>query len=339
MSDFSTIGAARKRSAWQGFAPDGRQPPAEADAAAGVEFVSRRRGGSSLDDADLVKLLGHSQVYREYERAFAQATGLPLALRPPTMWSLVHRGRRCENPLCALLAGSRKACTACLEMQEKACRPDAAATLTCHAGLCETAVPVRAGEQLVGYLQTGQVLLHKPTPARFRRIVRRLVERGCDIDPRELESAYFQSHVFSPAQYAGIVHLLEMFAMHLGSLSNQIVLRDEAGESPFSRRVKAYVAEHQSDPIHLDEAAEALHVSTFYFCKMFKKATGLTFTDYLGRLRIERTKKLLLDPHRRVSEIAYEVGFGSLTHFNRVFRRLVGKSPSSYRRAAWRLRT
>jgi AraC-like DNA-binding protein len=338
MSDFSTVGASRESSAWESVVPGSGQPPVEGCAPAGPEPLSHRRARSSHDDVDLVKQLGHSQVYREYERAFAQATGLPLVLRPPTMWSLVHRGRRCENPLCALLAGSRKACAACLEMQEKVCRPDAAATLTCHAGLCETAVPVRAGEQLVGYLQTGQVLLHKPTPARFRRIVRKLAERGCDIDPREIEHTYFQSHVFSPAQYAGIVHLLEMFAMHLGSLSNQIVLRDEAGESPFSRRVKAYVAEHQTDPIHLDEAAEALHVSTFYFCKMFKKATGLTFTDYLGRLRIERTKTLLLDPHRRVSEIAYEVGFGSLTHFNRVFRRLVGKSPSSYRRAAWRLR-
>ena len=51
---------------------------------------------------------------------------------------------------------------------------------------------------------------------------------------------------------------------------------------------------------------------------MFKKPTGLTFTDYLGRVRVEQAKRLLLNPHLRVSEIAYAVGFQSLTHFNRI---------------------
>jgi YesN/AraC family two-component response regulator len=64
---------------------------------------------------------------------------------------------------------------------------------------------------------------------------------------------------------------------------------------------------------------------------MFKKATGLTFTDYLGRIRVEKAKNLLLNPHLRVSEIAYTVGFQSLTHFNRVFRKLTGESPTDFR--------
>jgi AraC-like DNA-binding protein len=64
---------------------------------------------------------------------------------------------------------------------------------------------------------------------------------------------------------------------------------------------------------------------------MFKKATGINFTDYLSRVRIEKAKNLLLNPNLRVSEIAYEVGFQSLTHFNRVFKRVVGQSPTEYR--------
>jgi AraC-like DNA-binding protein len=64
---------------------------------------------------------------------------------------------------------------------------------------------------------------------------------------------------------------------------------------------------------------------------MFKKATGINFTDYLSRVRTERAKNLLLNPNLRVSEIAYEVGFQSLTHFNRVFKRILGRSPTDYR--------
>jgi transcriptional regulator GlxA family with amidase domain len=52
---------------------------------------------------------------------------------------------------------------------------------------------------------------------------------------------------------------------------------------------------------------------------MVKKATGLTFTDYLGRVRVEKAKNLLLNPHLQVSEMAYAAGFQSLTHINRLF--------------------
>lgn len=72
-------------------------------------------------------------------------------------------------------------------------------------------------------------------------------------------------------------------------------------------------------------------MSTFYFCKKFKKATGLNFTDYLSRLRIENAKDFLLNRNYRISEIAYAVGFQSLTHFNRVFKRVAGQSPTEYR--------
>jgi len=81
----------------------------------------------------------------------------------------------------------------------------------------------------------------------------------------------------------------------------------------------------------LSQVAKAVNTSSFYFCKMFRKVTGINFTDYLSRLRIERAKNLLLNPNLRISEIAFEVGFQSLTHFNRVFKRILGQSPTDYR--------
>ena len=64
---------------------------------------------------------------------------------------------------------------------------------------------------------------------------------------------------------------------------------------------------------------------------MFRKATGLDFTGYVSRVRIEKAKHMLLNPNLRVSEIAFAVGFQSLTHFNRVFKNIVGESPTEYR--------
>jgi AraC-like DNA-binding protein/ligand-binding sensor protein len=286
-----------------------------------------------FSDGGVLGQLTRSQIYHDYEQAFSMATELPLTLRPVEMWSLAHKGKSHQNPFCSILAESNKGCAACLEVQEKigASNATGATSTTCFAGLNDTAVPVHIGKDLVGFLQTGQVAFRQPTAKKFKQISKKLLDWGTGVDLRRLEDAYFHSKVISPKQYAGVVRLLEIFATHLSALGNQLSIQESTTESPFSRRAKAYVADHQTDPITLEEVSRALHVSTFYFCKMFKKATGLTFTDYLGRVRIERSKNLLLDPNRRISEVAYEVGFGSLTHFNRVFRKLVGQSPSDYR--------
>jgi hypothetical protein len=57
----------------------------------------------------------------------------------------------------------------------------------------------------------------------------------------------------------------------------------------------------------------------------------LNFTEYLSRVRIEKAKNMLLNPNLRISEVAFDVGFQSLTHFNRIFRRMAGESPTQYR--------
>ena len=59
----------------------------------------------------------------------------------------------------------------------------------------------------------------------------------------------------------------------------------------------------------------------------------MTLTEYRTQRRLELAKRVLLQPDRRVSEVAFEAGFESIPHFNRVFHRYVGCSPSEYRGA------
>ena len=81
----------------------------------------------------------------------------------------------------------------------------------------------------------------------------------------------------------------------------------------------------------MGQVAQAAFASTFYFCKIFKDNTGMTFTHYLARTRVEAAKELLLNPATRISEAAYESGFQSLSQFNRMFRRVTGQSPTDFR--------
>jgi AraC-like DNA-binding protein/ligand-binding sensor protein len=284
-------------------------------------------------DDDLIRRIGKSEMFSEYQAAFEDATGLPLSLRPTEFWNLPHRNRRNENPFCAMMAQSNRTCAGCLEVQQHAVEAakDRSATVTCFAGLSDTAVPVKLGERRIGFLQTGQVALKQPTQAGFRSISAKIMESGSKIDLTRLEEAYLNSKVLTQRQHAAVIRLLEIFGQQLSAAANRMTLQDAEAEPPMIRRAKAYIAGHYGDPVGLDEIARTMHVSTFYFCKMFKRATGLTFTDYLGRVRVEKAKNLLLNPHLRVSEIAYTVGFQSLTHFNRVFRKLTGESPTDFR--------
>jgi AraC-like DNA-binding protein len=275
----------------------------------------------------------NSKIYQDYEKAFSEATGMPVALRPVETWQLPHHGKRNENPFCQLMSQKSRACSACLQVQEALSQSatNEAQTITCQVGMCDTAVPVRLGDRLIGFLQTGQVFKKKPTPAQFDRAAKLAEEWGMAVDRSKLETAFFETKVISPRQHESVVKLLCIFAQHLSMLSNQVVVQQENSEPPVITRAKEFIHEHQTEELSLGQVAKAVNTSTFYFCKMFKKVTGINFTDYLSRVRIEKSKNLLLNPNLRVSEIAFEVGFQSLTHFNRVFKKILGQSPTEYR--------
>lgn len=281
----------------------------------------------------LLQQLKESQIYRDYEKSFTEVTGLPLALRALGSLDLQLHKTPNEAPFCALMATTNKSCSACLELQRRVEQEAMLApkTLKCFAGLCDSAVPIRVGENVIAFLQTGQVLLHQPNKHEFKKTTRELLKFGAEVDVKKLEEAYYQTRVLQPEQYESVLRLLTIFAQHLAALSNQLMLATEVPDEPMIAKAKIYISEHQSEEFGLTQVAKSANSSTYYFCKKFKQATGLTFTDYLGRVRIERVKNLLQNPHKRISEAAYESGFQSLSQFNRVFRKTVGESPTVWR--------
>jgi AraC-like DNA-binding protein len=231
------------------------------------------------------------------------------------------------------MASKSRTCAACLQLQAKLAQGPIGqpCTVTCAYGLSETAVPVRLGNETLGFLQTGQVFRQKPTHAQFARVAERVEKMDLDLDGEELKEAYFETPVVSPAKMDSVTNLLSIFADHLSMKSNQIAVQKANAEPPVIARAKQFIIDHLTEDLSLEQVASAVHTSIFYFCKLFRKVTGITFTEFVSRARTERAKNLLLNPNLRISEIAYEVGFQSLTHFNRTFKNVVGESPTEYR--------
>jgi len=292
-----------------------------------------RQEDFARESADLVRSLTNARIYQDYERAFSETTGLPVSLRPVESWQLPHRGKRHENPFCAMMSTKSRSCAACLRLQQRLSdnAQHEPQTLTFELGMSDTAVPIRTGQRLVGFLQTGQVFRKTPTTAQFKHASRLLADWGLDMDPGRLKQAYFGTKVLTPRQHDGVVKLLWIFAQHIAMVSNQILVQRENTELPAISRARQFIHENQTEDLSLGQVAKAVNTSIFYFCKMFHKSTGLNFTDYVSRIRVEKAKNLLLNRNLRVSEIAYEVGFQSLTHFNRVFKKIMGQPPTAYR--------
>ena len=98
-------------------------------------------------------------------------------------------------------------------------------------------------------------------------------------------------------------------------------------------RACTYIREHCGDPeLDLSEASAAVELSSVYFSTLFKKETGMTFTDYLNSVRVERAKKLLQDQKTpmKMYEISEQVGYSNPKYFYQMFRRLTGQSPKQY---------
>jgi AraC-like DNA-binding protein/ligand-binding sensor protein len=280
----------------------------------------------------LIHTLLRSRLFRDYENVFTKATGLPLTLRPLEYWALAHHGKKQENPFCALLAEHPATLAVCLQAHASMIRHTGVLphSVTCPFGLTETAVPVKLGDKTIGYLRIGQVLRHTPLKSDTAKVARTLSQHGVRFTS-VIRDAWEKNLQTPPEKYNAIVSLLTFFAEQLSTLTNQIMLEKNKAEPLMVLKAREYITKNKAQSLSLTEVARASGASVFHFCKVFKKSTGLTFTDYVARLRLEDAKAELLNPDRRISEIAYEVGFQSLTQFNRVFKRVFGLSPTEFR--------
>jgi two-component system response regulator YesN len=112
---------------------------------------------------------------------------------------------------------------------------------------------------------------------------------------------------------------------------------DQQAEGPmpsesFVDRGIRYIEEYFSDPeLDMEKIARALNISKSSLSHQFKKQTGKSLPNYLNEIRLNRAKELLKTTDKRISEIAFEVGYNSIEHFNASFKKAEKVSPTQFR--------
>ena len=288
---------------------------------------------STKRDESLTVKLSRSRLFQDYQSAFESATGLPMQLHEAGSAAGGLSSRPGGNAFCLLMAKSNQACASCFALQQKIEQQSGMEprSLHCFAGLCESAVPVRVGDNVIAFLQTGQILLHRPDAKQFTKVAQTLIELGIEFNFKQAEDAWLATTVLKEPQYASMLRLLHIFAGHLSECANALSLEARSTESASIKKAKAIVQANSDDVLSLSRVAKAVNVSAGYFSELFHKTTGMTFTEYVARVRVEKVKHLLANPQLQITTIAYDTGFKSLSQFNRVFKRVSGISPREYR--------
>lgn len=281
--------------------------------------------------------LVQSRIVRDYEAAISELTGLQVRLTNTAASAQDAVSAELDNEFCDTLTRGSKGCEACLKTQEvvqgRVTKLKLPHEFRCFAGLMEVAVPVLVDKKHVATLFGGRVFLRKPTPRDFKPVAARLIQEGFSPDLDRLEKVYLRTRVLTAGQFKGFVRLLAIFAKHLSAEAARNGLARRRADPPPVASAKEFAHARAAERISTRDAARHVNLSAVYFCKVFKSATGMTFTEFLNRIRVEKAKKLLLDPFARVTEVAYASGFRAIPHFNSVFKKCAGLSPTAWRQA------
>lgn len=258
-------------------------------------------------------------VVREVARSFYKATGLPLQFHQPGEFHVPED--ESVTPFCRLMARGSKTCQRCIETHLALQDPKEKKTAVCFAGLTSSAVPVRAGETLYGFLHTGHASVEHSArcaqPGKTCRLPGRGARASC-------AGACLRTPQMMHDRYEGAVELLAMLAERVASSPAAIL---PGGAYPAVERAIECMRADVLRDWSLTEMARHVGMHPGYFSERFHQHAGVTFGQFIAGLRIERARHLLEFTTLPISEIAFASGFRSLSQFNRTFKKFTGYAP------------
>lgn len=209
---------------------------------------------------------------------------------------------------------------------------DQAQAARCDAGLYEAAVPVKIGGVTVGYFLLGPYREERDGKREWHRARHLLDRAGLTVDAALLERGLDSAVRAGPRKVEALVHLLELVVKQLTERVTAAATEASAQPVAVERACALVRAECMVQEITLEGVARRCGVSAGHLSRQFHRATGWTFREYVARVRAEAARELLRDRRRRVTEVAFEAGFQSVSQFHRVFRKVYGMAPGEMRR-------
>ncbi|HCM90645.1 MULTISPECIES: PocR ligand-binding domain-containing protein [Vagococcus] len=311
-------------------------------------------------------LESHQKILDTILSEFTEATGLATIL-VDTQGNELTAGYG-FSPFCQLMRNNedtRQLCQNCdMFGGRSSLKNNMTTPYICHAGLVDFSYPVTIDNQVIGYILCGQTKIKNISE--FQPIINEKTK--WDDDPF-FKEAYNNMPFTTPekiragSQLLTIIinyYLSDIMSSHLSikepinipnhifSKKDKLAINEEKIslnhvestsndlEKNVSERQEiidalSYINRHLNEVITLDEVADHVYLSGYYFSKLFKKEVGKNFVDYVNEKKINRSKILLQDSTWSIDSIAHSLGFSQSSYFSKLFKKVTNISPREYR--------
>lgn len=255
----------------------------------------------------------------------------------------VHANRFCN--VAKTTAAGMRTCLRCKAASiRKAMRLKTPYYGSCYLGMAEIVVPVHFNDKPVCIIYLGNLRLDDNARQQLARISKICSVTGVDREAlvKELETAEAvqESRI---SEYMEICSILKDII--LLAVSNDTRLKTKSlPDSPEYRddghwviqSVKNYVSAYYNRNLKLSYLAKLYFHNPQYLCRLFKKETGVPFTDFVNQVRINQAKHLLALTDHNIVDISLQAGYNNVTYFNRLFKEFTGMTPGEYRSSCQR---
>lgn len=195
----------------------------------------------------------------------------------------------------------------------------------CHAGICETLIPIFDSGDVIAYLGFGQLLDETPLEEQWKHTQKTLTWYPGDME--ELHKKFFDIRQYSQKKTLALTAILQTLATYVQS-SGAVALTKFSDQ----QFLEIYLAQHYTEKLTLKQISEDLGFGTTKLCALAKNLSkGHSLTWLIAHYRIEAAKKLLTSSDKPISEIALLTGYEDYNYFTKVFKNMVGITPSKYR--------
>lgn len=145
------------------------------------------------------------------------------------------------------------------------------------------------------------------------------------------------SYILKPMEEEDIIRVLEKtkkeFEKNVAEIINNkgIEFYKSVSGNKLFEDIKQYINDNYSAKLSLEDISEKFFISKSHLCKLFKDETGMTFKNYLNKIRVEKAKELLRNSYDKVYEICYKLGFEDCSYFVKLFKEMTGVTPMEFR--------
>ncbi|MBO7150087.1 MAG: PocR ligand-binding domain-containing protein [Clostridia bacterium] len=257
---------------------------------------------------------------------FYRLTGLTISVWDNNMNQLSFQPKQmCK--FCKKIKSNKRGKERCYisdkELFSKCAKTGKVETHRCHAGLIDTAIPIRFNDAVLGYLIFGQAVDGNETD-----IENKIKKLGLDLgmDHNELKDLYNELKPYDAQKIQSAGNILKTAARYLW-LSDYI----EIGYNTLASQIDDYIKSNLTEKLSLQKICTDLGLSKNKLYEISNKQFNMPIGSYISHLRVLEAKNLLTSTSLSVREISEQVGFDDYNYFIKLFKNNVGTTPLKYR--------